>query len=105
MRRLAQTLALIIACPERGARVTNPLSVVPRKTNHHQTNGGTTMKVKPPNSLQDGAECTVVGGTHAGKAGVVRDIKTGKTGHVSITVVQANGVKFKTLAKNVIVKG
>jgi len=54
--------------------------------------------------LVDGAKCEVVGGTHKGKSGVVRDIKTGKTGHVSITVVQANGERFKTLAKNVSVK-
>jgi ribosomal protein S4E len=54
--------------------------------------------------LRDGAHCQVVGGTHAGKSGVVRDIKTGKTGHVSITVVQANGVRFKTLARNVVIQ-
>jgi ribosomal protein S4E len=52
----------------------------------------------------DGAKCDVIGGTHRGKSGVVRDIKTGKTGHVSITVVQASGERFKTLAKNVKVK-
>jgi ribosomal protein S4E len=51
--------------------------------------------------LKDGASCKVIGGTHAGKFGIVRDIKTGKTGHVSVTVVQTNGVRFKTLAKNV----
>ena len=51
----------------------------------------------------DGAQCKVIGGVHAGKAGTVRDVKTGKTGHVSITVVQSNGVRFKTLAKNVAV--
>jgi ribosomal protein S4E len=51
--------------------------------------------------LTDGAQCKVPGGTHAGKSGVVRDIKTGKTGHVSITVVQVSGIRFKTLAKNV----
>ena len=61
------------------------------------------MKAKPPGKLRDGARCTVIGGTHAGKSGVVRDIKTGKTGHVSITVVQANGVRFKTLARNVVI--
>jgi ribosomal protein S4E len=55
-------------------------------------------------TLRDGAQCTVVGGTHSGKSGTVRDIKTGKTGHVSITVVQANGERFKTLAKNVVIQ-
>ncbi|MGF7038591.1 KOW motif-containing protein [Mucilaginibacter lappiensis] len=59
------------------------------------------MPAVPSDKLKDGAQCKVIGGTHAGKSGVVRDIKTGKTGHVSITVVQANGVRFKTLAKNV----
>ncbi len=61
------------------------------------------MKTKPSGKLKDGAYCTVVGGTHAGKSGTVKDIKTGKTGHVSITVVQKNGERFKTLAKNVVV--
>jgi ribosomal protein S4E len=61
------------------------------------------MKTKSPSKLtvRDGAQCKVIGGTHAGKSGTVRDIKTGKTGHVSITVVQPNGERFKTLAKNV----
>jgi len=53
---------------------------------------------------KDGDLCSVVGGTHAGKSGVVRDINTSKTGHVTITVVQSNGERFKTLAKNVIVQ-
>lgn len=59
------------------------------------------MKTKSAGQLQDGAKCQVIGGVHVGKSGVVRDIKTGKTGFVSITVVQANGERFKTLAKNV----
>ena len=62
------------------------------------------MKAKPPGKLRDGARCQVIGGSHAGKAGTVRDIKTGKTGHVSITVEQANGERFKTLAKNVVIQ-
>jgi len=62
------------------------------------------MKSKPPGQLSDGAPCRVIGGTHAGKSGTVRDIKTGKTGHVSITVVQPNGERFKTLAKNVVIQ-
>jgi ribosomal protein S4E len=51
--------------------------------------------------ISDGASCKVVGGTHKGKPGIVRDINTSKTGAVTITVVQANGDRFKTLAKNV----
>ena len=52
-------------------------------------------------NIRDGAKCRVTGGVHAGKSGIVRDIKTSKTGHVTITVVQKNGERFKTLAKNV----
>ena len=59
------------------------------------------MKTNVPAKLKDGASCKVTGGTHKGKSGIVRHVKTGKTGHVSITVVQANGARFKTLAKNV----
>lgn len=54
--------------------------------------------------LKDGDECTVIAGTHAGKTGTVRDINTSKTGHITITVVQKNGVRFKTLGKNVAVR-
>ncbi len=61
------------------------------------------MPTKVPGKLVDGAYCRVVGGTHAGKSGSVTDIKTSKTGHVTITVVQKDGVRFKTLAKNVVV--
>lgn len=53
--------------------------------------------------LKDGDQCKVVAGTHAGKSGTVRDINLSKTGHITITVVQKNGVRFKTLGKNVIV--
>ena len=61
------------------------------------------MTPSAQSKLTDGASCKVVGGTHAGKSGIVRDIKTSKTGHITITVVQKNGVRFKTLAKNVAV--
>ena len=60
------------------------------------------MKTNKQGKVRDGASCKVVGGTHAGKSGLVRDIKTGKTGYVSITVLQASGERFKTLAKNVV---
>src|SRR5262249_40163786 len=66
---------------------------------------GGTMADTPPAGLKDGAQCKVVGGTHAGKAGTVRDINTSKTGHVTITVVQANGDRFKTLARSVTIEG
>lgn len=61
------------------------------------------MKTKTPEQLKDGDQCQVVGGTHAGKSGTVRDINTSKTGHITITVEQKNGVRFKTLGKNVVV--
>ena len=61
------------------------------------------MKTDAANNLKDGTKCKVIGGTHEGKSGIVRDIKKGNTGHVSITVVQSDGVRFKTLAKNVAV--
>ncbi len=54
--------------------------------------------------VRDGDECRVVAGTHKGKSGIVRDINTSKTGQITITVVQENGVRFKTLARNVIVR-
>lgn len=59
------------------------------------------MKTIFSQKLKDGAKCKVVAGTHAGKSGIVQDIHTSKTGHVTITVLQPNGVRFKTLAKNV----
>ena len=62
------------------------------------------MKAKPPGNLKDGAHCKVIGGVHAGKSGIVRDINTSQTGHVTITVVQSNAVRFKTLAKNVVIE-
>ncbi|HXC60451.1 MAG TPA: hypothetical protein VN645_14140 [Steroidobacteraceae bacterium] len=46
--------------------------------------------IKPSPAVKGGDWCEVVGGTHAGK-----------TGHVTITVVQKSGERFKTLARNV----
>ncbi len=62
------------------------------------------MNTKAPKELKDGDNCIVTGGTHKGKSGKVTDINTSKTGHITITVVQANGERFKTLGKNVEVK-
>ncbi len=50
--------------------------------------------------LKDGDECKVISGTHSGKSGTVRDVNTSKGGNVTITVVQKNGDRFKTLARN-----
>jgi ribosomal protein S4E len=54
--------------------------------------------------IADGARCQVVAGTHAGKSGTVRDLKISKTGHLTITAMQDDGERFKTLAKNVVVQ-
>ena len=61
---------------------------------------------KPKSSVQlkDGDQCKVIAGTHAGKSGTVQDVHTNKTGHITITVLQKNGVRFKTLGKNVVVQ-
>lgn len=61
------------------------------------------MKPSTEKKLKDGDQCKVVGGTHTGKSGTVRDINTSKTGHITITVEQKTGVRFKTLGKNVLV--
>jgi len=50
-------------------------------------------------NLKDGDFCKVIGRTHKGKFGFVQDINTSKTGHITITVLQKNGVRFKTLGK------
>lgn len=62
------------------------------------------MTLCSPNEPKDGDHCLVIGGTHEGKSGTVRDVNTSKMGHVTITVVQADGERFKTLAKNVVVQ-
>ncbi len=54
--------------------------------------------------VADGDYCMVIAGTHEGKSGIVQDRKTSKTGHVTITVMQDNGDRFKTLAKSVVVR-
>ena len=51
--------------------------------------------------LKDGDACVVIAGTHKGKRGIARDLNMSKTGHLTITVVQANGERFKTLGLNV----
>ena len=51
----------------------------------------------------DGDYCEVTSGTHKGKSGLVQDRKVSKSGHVTITVKQDSGERFKTLARNVAV--
>lgn len=57
---------------------------------------------EPKSNLIDGAACKVIAGTHKGKSGVVKDINESRTGAITITVVQPDGERFKTLAKNVV---
>lgn len=61
------------------------------------------MEPEKIENLKDGVACKVVAGRHKGKSGIVRDINTSKTGHITITVVQANGDRFKTLGRSVVV--
>ena len=58
----------------------------------------------PFTAISNGDYCAVVDGTHSGKLGVVEDRKISKTGHVTVTVRQDDGVRFKTLARNVVVQ-
>ena len=62
------------------------------------------MKTKISEKLKDGDQCKAIGGTHAGKSGTVRDVHSSKTGHITITVEQKNGVRFRTLGRNVVVQ-
>ena len=51
--------------------------------------------------IKDGDICLVITGTHKGKSGKVADINTSKSGVVTITIIQSNGIRFKTLARSV----
>jgi len=60
--------------------------------------------MKTSEVLKNGDKCIVTGGVHSGKSGIIGDINTSKTGHITITVQQENGVRFKTLGKNAVVQ-
>ena len=62
------------------------------------------MPTERTTRLKDGDKCIVVAGTHKGKSGIARDLNVSKTVHLTITVVQANGERFKTLGRNVVVQ-
>jgi ribosomal protein S4E len=59
------------------------------------------METETIQNLKNDVQCKVVKGTHIGKSGIVQDLNTSKTGHITITVEQKNGVRFKTLGRNV----
>lgn len=52
--------------------------------------------------MKDGDRCEVIAGTHMGKSGIARDLNISKTGHLTITIVQKDGERFKTLGRNVV---
>ncbi len=58
---------------------------------------------KPVIDVNNGDRCIVAAGRHAGKSGIVEDRNISKAGHVTISVRQDDGVRFKTLAKSVVV--
>lgn len=52
-------------------------------------------------AIANGDQCEVIAGTHKGRAGTVQDLNTSKSGNVTITVREASGERFKTLARSV----
>ena len=62
-------------------------------------------QIRPGSDMKNGDRCTVVVGRHSGKSGVVEDRNISKAGHVTVSVRQDDGVRFKTLAKSVVVQG
>ncbi|MEZ4789294.1 MAG: RNA-binding protein [Flavobacteriales bacterium] len=59
------------------------------------------MSTNKKPSLKDGDRCEVIAGTHKGKSGIARDLNISKTGLLTVTIVQRNGERFKTLGRNV----
>ena len=51
--------------------------------------------------VKNGDRCGVIAGTHKDRCGTVEGLKVSKTGHATITVREASGERFKTLARNV----
>ena len=49
------------------------------------------MATNKSKKLEDGDQCVVIGGTHKGKAGTVRDINASKTGQITITMYESWG--------------
>jgi len=52
-------------------------------------------------TVANGDACTVIAGTHMGRNGRVEDYNLSKSGNATITVREASGERFKTLARNV----
>jgi ribosomal protein S4E len=62
------------------------------------------QEANPSGEVRDGDHILVVGGTHAGRSGTVEDRNTSRTGHVTITVREKDGKRFKTLARGTVVQ-
>lgn len=60
------------------------------------------MMKEVKHSIKDGDRCTVIAGVHKGKSGIATDFHASKTGQITLTIVQDNGERFKTLLKNVV---
>lgn len=52
--------------------------------------------------VANGDSVRVIGGTHKGRIGQVEDYRLSKGGTATITVREASGERFKTLARNVV---
>ena len=52
-------------------------------------------------TVRNGDACEVIVGTHKGRRGTVEDYNISKSGNATITVREASGERFKTLARNV----
>jgi ribosomal protein S4E len=52
-------------------------------------------------TVANGDACAVIAGTHKGRSGTVEDYNVSKSGNATITVREASGERFKTLARNV----
>lgn len=53
-------------------------------------------------TVQNGDTCSVIAGTHKGRSGTVEDYNISKSGNATITVREADGARFKTLARNAV---
>jgi ribosomal protein L24 len=57
------------------------------------------MNLNAGENLKDGDKCKVVGGTHIGKSGIVRDINTSKTSILQLQLNKTTVLSLKRLEK------
>ena len=53
-------------------------------------------------AVANGDMCRVTAGTHKDRSGTVEDWQLSKSGNATVTVREADGARFKTLARNVV---